>query len=170
MELLALFFSASGRVAPKPFAFGAAVVYAIACLSLLLISPLVTLHAGAALFALVQAIAIWAWLCLHAKRLRDAGRNIAPAIAIAILYALAMVLLVLILALSGEMAFGDATQTPGRGGDPLSSLLAIWSGDPGLFAYVIAGIFGVIFAPMLIAMGFSIWAGTRRRAAAATAR
>ena len=42
--------------------------------------------------------------------------------------------------------------------------------DPGFFAYVALGILALIFAPMLIAMGFSIWTGTRPRAAPAPTR
>ncbi|MBV8420984.1 MAG: hypothetical protein JOZ26_13320, partial [Hyphomicrobiales bacterium] len=72
MESLAVFFSARGRLAPRAFAAGAAVVYGTALLSALLISPPVMLRAGLAPFAFVQAIAIWCWLCLHASRLRDA--------------------------------------------------------------------------------------------------
>src|SRR5256886_17080288 len=89
MESLAVFFSARGRLAPRAFAAGAAVVYGTAFLSFLLISPPVMLRVGPAPFALVQAIAIWCWFCLHAKRLRDADRGIGVAAAIAVLYALA---------------------------------------------------------------------------------
>ena len=93
MELLALFFSAFGRLAPKPFARAVIAVYVAAFLSQLLISPPVMLRLGLAPFALVQAMAMWAWFCLHAKRLRDADRPLSPAVAIAVLYALAMILL-----------------------------------------------------------------------------
>src|SRR5215471_16169564 len=75
MESLAVFFSARGRLARRTFAASAAVVYGTAFLSLLLISPPVMLRAGLVPFALVQAIAIWCWFCLHAKRLRDADRR-----------------------------------------------------------------------------------------------
>src|SRR5262249_59198044 len=91
MESLAVFFSARGRLAPRAFAAGAAVVYATAFLSPLLISPPVMLRAGLVPFALVQAIAIWCWFCLHAKRLRDADRQVGVAVAIAVLYALAVI-------------------------------------------------------------------------------
>ena len=93
MESLAVFFSARGRLAPRAFAAGAAVVYGTAFLSLLLISPPVMLRAGLVPFALVQAIAIWCWFCLHAKRLRDTDRQVGVAVAIAVLYALAVIAL-----------------------------------------------------------------------------
>ena len=70
MESLALFFSGFGRLAPKPFAHAVVAVYVAAFLSQLLISPPVMLRIGLAAFALVQAMAMWAWFCLHAKRLR----------------------------------------------------------------------------------------------------
>src|SRR5258708_29798815 len=104
MESLALFFSARGRLAPRAFAAGAAVVYGTAFLSFLLISPPAMLRAGLAPFALVQAIALWCWFCLHAKRLRDADRGTGVAAAIAVLYALAafrFLLLVAVVTLSG---------------------------------------------------------------------
>jgi uncharacterized membrane protein YhaH (DUF805 family) len=170
MESLALLFSASGRIAPKPFALGTVAVYAAALLSQLLMSAPVMLRAGFVPFALVQALAIWAWYCLHAKRLRDAGRDTGPALAIATLYALAIVLLLLMLTLL--LPSGDAAQPPaGDAADILipSRLIALAIGDPdlGLFAYVAAGMCALIFMPMLIAVAFSIWAGTRRKAAPA---
>ena len=80
-----------GRLAPKAFARAVIAVYVTAFLSQLLISPAVMLRLGLAPFALVQATAIWAWFCLHAKRLRDADRPLSPAVAIAVLYALGMI-------------------------------------------------------------------------------
>jgi uncharacterized membrane protein YhaH (DUF805 family) len=166
MESLALFFSGLGRLAPKPFARAVVAVYAAAFLSQLLISPPVMLRIGLAAFALVQAMAMWAWFCLHAKRLRDADRPIGPAIVV--LYALAMILLLLIIALVVGMTPGADGATAGGGTDVLISsyLVRALAGDPhpGFFAYVAVGILALIFAPMLIAMGFSIWTGTRPRA------
>jgi len=166
MESLGLFFFASGRLAPKPFAAGVLAVYVAAFLSQLLISPPVLLRAGLAPFVLVQAIASWAWFCLHAQRLRDAGRGIGPAIAITILYALGMVLLLLIVALVVATPPSGVVETPSAGlGDFLLVffLIALLTGGLhlGLFAYVIMGVLTLIFMPMLIALGFSVWAGTR---------
>ena len=160
MESLALFFSARGRVAPRAFAAAVVAVYGAAFLSQLLISAPVMLHAGLVPFALVQAIATWSWFCLHAKRLRDADRGIGAAVAIAVLYALAVILFLLLVALI--MPLGDAAQPTGAGNVlalflPITTLMA----DPGLFAYVAAGIFVLVFAPVPIAVAFSIWAATR---------
>jgi uncharacterized membrane protein YhaH (DUF805 family) len=159
MESLALLFSARGRLAPRAFAAGAAVVYGTALLSFLLISPPVMLRVGLAPFALVQAIAIWCWFCLHAKRLRDADRRIGVAVAIVVLYALAVILFLLLVALI--MPFGDVAQA--RADDVLALLLLIaaLTAESGIFAYVAAAILALVVAPVPMAIGFSIWAATR---------
>jgi uncharacterized membrane protein YhaH (DUF805 family) len=162
---LALWFSASGRVAPKAFARGILAVYGTALLSLLLLSAPVVLRAGLVPFVLVQALAAWAWLCLHVKRLRDAGRDVGVAAAIALLYALAIVLLLLMVTL--VVPLGDGARAPDAGPADVrawSDLFAMASGDagPGHFAYVGAGMLALVLAPMLIAIAFSIWAATRR--------
>lgn len=169
MESLALFFSPFGRLAPKPFGRAAAAVYGLAFLSQLLISPPLMFRIGLAPFALVQAMAIWGWFCLHAKRLRDAGRPIGAALAIAVLYALAMILLLLIVALAVGSPPGGVEAPRGATAHVLISsyLVSILAGDPdpGFFAYMATGILALIFAPMLIAIAFSISTGTRPSAA-----
>jgi uncharacterized membrane protein YhaH (DUF805 family) len=167
MESLAFWFSPSGRIAPKPFARGILAVYAAAALSLLLMSAPVMLRVGFAPFAFVQALSCWAWFCLHAKRLRDAGRDAGAALAVAGLYALAIVLLLLVLTLAAPLRGGG--QAPAAGAtDAWSDLFALAGGDSdlGLFAYVGAGMLALIVLPMLTAVAFSIWAATRRAAAA----
>ena len=160
MESLALFFSARGRLAPRAFAAGAAVVYATAFLSQLLISPPVMLRAGLVPFALVQAIAIWCWFCLHAKRLRDAARRIGVAVAIAVLYALAVILFLLLVALL--MPFDDAAQTARADEGPAPPwLIATLTAETGIFAYVAAAILALVIAPVPMAIALSIWAATR---------
>jgi uncharacterized membrane protein YhaH (DUF805 family) len=166
MESLAFWFSPSGRIAPKSFARGILAVYAVAALSLLLMSAPVLLRVGFAPFALVQALACWAWFCLHAKRLRDAGRDPGAALAVAGLYALAIVLLLLVLTLAAPLRGG--AQAPGAAAaGAWTDLFALAGGDsdPGLFAYVGAGLLALIVLPMLTAVAFSIWAATRRGAA-----
>ena len=167
MESLALYFSPFGRLAPKTFARAVVAVYVTAFLSQLLISPAVMLRLGLAPFALVQATAMWAWFCLHAKRLRDADRPLSPAVAIAVLYALGMILLLIIIALL--VGPGGVEAPRGAATDLLISsyLVTILAGDPdpGFFAFVATGVFALIFAPMLIAIGFSIWSATRQSVA-----
>jgi uncharacterized membrane protein YhaH (DUF805 family) len=167
MESLALWFSPSGRIAPKPFVRGILAVYIAAALSLLLISAPVLPQVGFAPFALVQALACWAWFCLHAKRLRDAGRDAGAALAVAGLYALAIVLLLLVLTLAAPLRGGAQVPAAGAAG-AWTDLFALAGGDSdlGLFAYVGAGMLALIVLPVLTAVVFSIWAATRRSAAA----
>jgi uncharacterized membrane protein YhaH (DUF805 family) len=174
MSSLALFFSAHGRIPPKPFTGVVVAVYAAAFLSQLLVSPPVLQRAGWLPFALIQAIASWAWFCLHAKRLRDADCSVGPAAAIAVLYALAMVLLLLVVQLLAGGTLSDATRAPAaRWSDFLvpTFLLALLSEDPGLglFAYVVVGILVLIVMPIAIAVGFSIWSGSRPSVTTASA-
>ena len=169
MESLAFWFSPSGRIAPKPFARGILAVYGAAALSLLLMSAPVMLRVGFAPFAILQALACWAWFCLNAKRLRDAGRDGGAALAVAGLYALAIVLLLLVLTLAAPLR--DGAQAPAAGAAVAwTDLFALAGGDsdPGLFAYVGAGLLALIVLPVLTAVAFSIWAATRPGAVAIT--
>jgi uncharacterized membrane protein YhaH (DUF805 family) len=118
------------------------------------------LRAGLAPFALVQAIAIWCWFCLHAKRLRDADRRIGVAVAIAVLYALAVILFLLLVALI--MPFDDVAETARAGDVPaLPLLIATLTAEAGIFAYVAAAILALVVAPVPMAIGFSICSATR---------
>jgi len=165
MESFASNLSASGRIAPKPFALGVAVVYGASFLSQVLISPPMTARGGIYAFVMVQVALAWAWYALHAKRLRDAGLPIGPALAITILYALAIVLLMLLVEpIIGPDVSPVGAQAP-RNADLWVFLLlfAALTGQPDLgFFYVLAlGILVLILTPIAIAIGFSIWAGTR---------
>src|SRR5260370_7549955 len=154
MESLEVFVWGGGGLARRAFAAGAAVVYGTAFLSFLLISPPVMLRVGLAPFVLVQAIALWCWFCLHAKRLRDADRRIGVAAAIAVLYALAVILFLLLVALITP--FGDVAQTA-RADDVLGLplLIATLTAETGIFAYVAAAILAVVIAPGPMAIAFS---------------
>lgn len=165
MESLTLFSAASGRIAPRPFALGVIVVYVLSFLSQVLISPPVTARWGVWVFALVQAPLTWAWFALHAKRLRDAGRSVGPALAIAVLYALAIVLLMLLIApIIGPEAGGP---NPRR-----MSFVDLWvflllfaaftgQGSVDFFYFLALGMLALILTPVAIALGFSIWTGAR---------
>jgi uncharacterized membrane protein YhaH (DUF805 family) len=164
MNLLALLFLAHGRIPPKPFSAGAAAVYAIALLSLLLLSRPALQLLGWLPFALVQAVTSWSWFCLHAKRLQDADRRIAPAAAIAALYVMAMVLLLLVIMLLPGGAQGGIGTSARSFDFLLPAFLTMLLGDAsdlGLFDRVATAFLGLILAPIAIAVGFSIWAGSR---------
>jgi uncharacterized membrane protein YhaH (DUF805 family) len=172
MESLASFFSASGRIAPRPFALRVILVYLLSFLSQVLMSPPMTARYGVVPFALVQVALTWAWFVLHAGRLRDAGRPIAPALGIAVLYVLAIVLLMLLIEpILGAGTSTSATDRPRH--DPIDLwvfilLFAAFIGQTsvGFFSYVALGSLMLILTPIAIALGFSIWAGTRPPAAA----
>jgi uncharacterized membrane protein YhaH (DUF805 family) len=168
MESLALFFSTSGSLARKPFAIGAVLVYVLIVLSQALLSPIVTAYANVAPFALMQAALTYVWYALHAKRLRDAGHGAGAAFGLAVLYAMSVVLFLLLVALVlGVSMAGSKSQ----GGDLATIVLvfflvALFTGDPGigLFFYLATAIMVLIALPLLIALCFSVWAGTRPQA------
>jgi uncharacterized membrane protein YhaH (DUF805 family) len=167
MESLSLFFSVSGRISPRPFALGVALVYMLSFLSQVLMSPAVTARWGVWLFMLIQAPVIWAWFALHAKRLRDAAQPVGLVVAIAVLYVLALVLLMLLL----EPILGPAMVPAGSDAPPGSFadlwiivlLFAALAGQPdtGFFYALALVMLAMILIPIAIAFGFSLWAGTR---------
>src|SRR4051812_25043618 len=113
MESFALFFSSSGRVAQKPFTIAVVLLYVLIVLSQGLLSPVVTARANVVPFALVQAVATYAWYALHAKRLRDAGHGTGVALGLAILYGMSVVLFLLLVAL----VIGVSGGAKGEGGE-----------------------------------------------------
>lgn len=175
METLALFFSATARLAPRPFALAVVVVYVLSFLSQVLISPPATARWGVWAFVLVQMPLIWTWFTLHAKRLRDAGRSISPALAIAVLYALAIILLMLLIEpILGADANAAATDEPRLRFADLWIVLLLFTallkqGGFDFFLLLALVMLALILIPIAIAVGFSIWAGTRPRAAQASA-
>jgi uncharacterized membrane protein YhaH (DUF805 family) len=167
METFSLFFSVSGRIGPRPFALVAVAVYVLGFLSQMLISPPATTRWGVWAFALVQAPLAWAWFVLHVKRLRDAGRPIGTVLAIGILYALAIILLMLLI----EPIIGLEPNAVGTAAPRLRFvdlwvfllLFAAFTGqaDFGFFHILAFIMVALILLPVAIALGFSIWAGTR---------
>jgi uncharacterized membrane protein YhaH (DUF805 family) len=165
MDSLALFFSASGRIARKPFAICVAVVYVLIFASQLLLSPAVTLRLNVLPFALLQGALTFAWYALHAKRLRDGGYRTGVVVGLAILYAMSVVLFILLI----ELVLGVNLGSGKNSGSDFASLVlviflvAMFTGEPGigLFFYLATVILVLIFIPLLIATGFSFWAGAR---------
>lgn len=169
MDSLARFLSPSGRLAPKQFAIGVVIVYVLLVLSQVLLARPITLRAGVAPYALAQAAITWAWYVLHRRRLADAGRASGAALGIAILYGLSVLLFMLLIELViGTGAVGPPSGENDTGGRLAAMLivfflLAMFTGDPatGVFFYVALFIMVLIYLPLLVALGFSIWAGTR---------
>jgi len=169
--VLALFLCARGHLAPELFARAVVAVYLAGLLSQLLASAPVMARAGLAPFVLAQAFVAWSWLCLHAKRLRDAGEGTDTAVVIALLYALAVLLFVLVFALVGDPVAAGATGASGM--RPASAfvlllLLATLAGDTnlGLFDYVIIAALLLVGLTVALAIGFSVASFRRPRAVA----
>ncbi|HEY2134319.1 MAG TPA: DUF805 domain-containing protein, partial [Xanthobacteraceae bacterium] len=114
-------FSPSGRVGRRGFAIAILCVYLASFLSQVLLGAPVTARAGPWVFLAVQAMLLWVWFCLHARRLRDAGRGIETAVGIALLYALAVVLLLLV---AGTVAGPDPNQP---GGVPVAGIIQLFA-------------------------------------------
>jgi uncharacterized membrane protein YhaH (DUF805 family) len=162
-----LFFSATGRIAPKPFTVGVAVIYLLAFLSQFLLAAPLKARGGLVAFVLLQAAITWAWYALHTKRLRDAGRPTTPAIALAVLYALAVPLFLLVMAAAMIPASASATGEASSGGFLdvflVLFLFSVIFNDPGLgvFGIIILAVLVLVMLPFLIALAFSVWLVTR---------
>ncbi|MEX1083411.1 MAG: hypothetical protein WEC82_03740, partial [Xanthobacteraceae bacterium] len=112
MHILRLFFTAGGRLPSGCFAAAVVLIYALWLAAHLLTAPALLARAGLWPFMLAQPLLIWAWFALHAKRLRDAGRAVAPAQGVAVIYALAVVLLLLVGVYFIDGVAGSAASTP----------------------------------------------------------
>lgn len=156
----------SAPLAPQPFALTAVAVYVAGAASHWLTVPDVLVRAGPWPFALAQAVLVWLWFVVHARRLRDAGRPIGLAVAVSVIYTLSVALL-LILAdafFSGPViAATDANTTSALGLVLLVAIVAALSGLPhdGLAWLMVAGMTAVALVPMLLAVGVSLWVATR---------
>jgi uncharacterized membrane protein YhaH (DUF805 family) len=166
-------FSAAGRLAPRPFVFGALAVYGLSFLSQVLLAAPVTARASVFPFLLAQIALGWAWYALHVRRLRDAGRSAGTALALTLLYALAIVLLLLVMVIAGTMAVPDTGNFASASVMTMFLILflaglVLGSGAAiGLFGYVFLGVLVLITLPVLIAMGFTIWLAMQPSVAAA---
>jgi uncharacterized membrane protein YhaH (DUF805 family) len=158
--------SQTSRLARGPFIIAALAVYALSFVSQMLLSAPVTARMSVLPFVLVQIALIWLWIVLHRRRLRDAGRPTGIVIGIAAIYALEVVLLTLLIwflsSAAGTSDFADS----GAGIFHLFAivyLLGVMTGDPSLGALQVwlMGFAVVMFLPILIAIGFSLWAATR---------
>src|ERR1043166_2132718 len=162
MDSLAPFFSASGRIAARPFAIRIVIVYALIFASQLLLSQVVMSRVSIAPFVVLQGALTFAWYALHTKRLRDGGRHTAPAFALAVLYAMSVILFILLMALvlSMDLGVGDESDIALL---MVFIVLAALAADPvaGLFFYLAVVRLVLVFIPLLIAVAFSLWAGMR---------
>ena len=137
-------------------------VYGISFLSQGLLTAPVTKLFNVVPFLVVQVALIWLWIVLHRRRLRDAGRPLGIATGVAIVYALEVLFLVIVV---GLMLSSSATDGAGPNATILQLfvivyLLTMLTGDPSLgpLQLWIFGFVALMALPILIALGFSIWA------------
>ena len=159
-------FSPNGRLKPQPFIYGALGVYLFGVASHLLTTPDVIRHGGLWPFIAAQVLLLWIWFVLHAKRLHDAGRSGGLAAAVALLYVLSLVLLLIV----ADSFFNTS-------GDLMDNAAASSALELILLLYVIVTLIGsphydvawlmvvllllIGFAPIVVAVGFSLWAARR---------
>jgi uncharacterized membrane protein YhaH (DUF805 family) len=168
MQALRLLFSPTGRLGPQTFVVAAALVYATGAASQLLTGSNVVWRAGLWPFLFVQALLIWFWFAIHAKRLRDAGRTAGLAASVSILYALSVVLLVIVAAsfygaLAGKMPDADANTASALGLILLLSVIAILLGAPhyDLAWLMVAVLLLIALVPIVLAVVVTLWSATR---------
>jgi hypothetical protein len=156
--------SPSGRLAPRPFAIAAIVLYAVSFGSQMLLSSPIATRAGIWPFVAAQALLIWLWIVLHLRRLRDAGRPTGLVAGIATAYAIEIVLLV-------AMAWMILASANSAGGEKVTVLhvflfiylLGLMSGDPhfGALTIWLYGVVALLLLPIVAAFALSLWAATR---------
>jgi uncharacterized membrane protein YhaH (DUF805 family) len=169
MQALHFLFSPFGRLAPQPFVVAAIVVYVSGAAAQGLTVPDVIARAGLWPFATAQAVLIWIWYALHARRLHDAGSTQVLAAGTAVLYALAVVLLLIVATAFFTTAptaiHGNANATGALG---LILVLIVIETLAGASSYdigwaVVAILVVLALLPVLLAVGVTLLAATRPR-------
>ena len=140
---------------PKPFLAAVVGLYLLGLAGQLFTAPVVFARFGLWPFLMVQAVLTGVWYVLHARRLRDASRSIAPAQGIAVIHILAIVLLML----AGGFYIEDAVP---KGWTPeslllLERLITFSRGAGDLLTML--GLFACV--ALLIPPAFSLWAAAQ---------
>lgn len=166
MQTLRTIFSPSGRLSPQIFIVLIGLVYVAGAVSHALTVPDVIMRAGLWPFIAAQALLIWIWYALHAKRLRDGGRAAGLAVAAAVLYTLAVALMIIVAAsfygaLSAQVP--DANTASAFGLLLLVSIIAILLGAPHYDAawLMVVVLLLLAFVPIIVAVAVTLWAATR---------
>jgi uncharacterized membrane protein YhaH (DUF805 family) len=161
-------FKPSGRLNPGQFALAVIVVYVLGSASQSLLTGPILAKVGVWPFGAVHAGLLWVWYAIHVNRLRDANRNTGSAVGVLIVNALSLLLLMLIVSL-----FTTPAQAGESAGNILGTyilllfLLSLLTGGLGAFGILLWAIFLIGLLPILLAVGYSIWVGTRSSAAPA---
>jgi hypothetical protein len=165
MLALRFLFSPAGRLAPRAFVFAAIVVYALGLAAQWLTMPDILLRAGIWPFAVAQALLVWVWYVLHARRLRDAGRPVDIAAGAALLYGLSIVLL-LIVTIGYFKPYAGAVDPNATAAlniilfiMVISALTQSASHDVG--ALIVTVLMVLALLPVIVAVAVTLWAATR---------
>jgi len=162
MQALRFLFSPAGRLGPQAFVAAIVVVYALGAASQWLTVLGATASNKLWYFAVAQAVLIWIWFALHAKRLRDAGRSIGLAAGAAVLYTLSVVLLLMV-----ATSFFDAGSAKHDantiGALTLILMLQIMESLAAASSYplgpiIVAILIALGFLPIIVAMIVTLWA------------
>ncbi len=158
--------SPHGRLRPHAFIYGALAVYLFGAASHLLTTPGVISRAGLWPFIAAQALLVWIWFVLHAKRLHDAGRGSGLAVGIGLLYVLSIVLLIFIADSFFNTTDGLMNNAAATGALELILLLYVivtLIGSPhyDLAWLLVVALLAVGFVPIIVALIFSVWAARR---------
>jgi uncharacterized membrane protein YhaH (DUF805 family) len=161
--MLSIPLSPSGRLKPRPFIYGAGAVYLSGVASHVLTLPDVITRAWLWPFVIIQAVLVWIWYVLHARRLHDAGRSSGLAAGAAMLYVLSIVLLLIV----GSGFVNSPMSNPGAGAALnlilvlyiIANLLGSLQFD---FAWALIAILTVLaLLPVIVAISVTLWAVTR---------
>ncbi len=172
MQALRFVFSPSGRLRPQGFILAVIAVYGAGATSHWLTTPDVIARAGLWPFVAAQALLIWIWYALHARRLHDAGRGAGLAAGIGLLYVLSLVLLIIVAAsfFNSAGAVPDANATSALGLLLLASIIASLLGSPhyDVSWLIVAVLVAMAVVPLVVAILFSLWAAMQPSAREAT--
>jgi uncharacterized membrane protein YhaH (DUF805 family) len=163
MHAISFLFSPRGRLKPQPFIYGAIAVYLLGAASQFLTETDILRRGGLWLFIAAQLLLIWIWFCLHAKRMHDAGRSSGLTVGIALLYLLSVVLLLIFV--DGFLTTADAPLGQASAGGALLMLYIfsalVGSGQYDLTWVVVGILIFMAVVPIVLAIGFTLWAVSR---------
>jgi uncharacterized membrane protein YhaH (DUF805 family) len=165
MQTLRFLFSPTGRLEPRAFVFAAIVVYALGVAAQWLTMPDILLRAGIWPFAVAQALLVWAWYVLHARRLHDAGRPVDLAAGAALLYALSIVLL-LIVTIGYFKPYAGAVDPNATAALNVILLIMVvsaltQSASHDVGALIVTVLMVLALLPVIVAVAVTLWAATR---------
>jgi uncharacterized membrane protein YhaH (DUF805 family) len=165
MQVLRSLFSPARRLEPRAFIIAAIIVYALGVAAQWLTTPDVLLRAGIWPFAATQALLVWVWFTLHARRLHDAGRPVDLAAGAALLYGLSIILL-LIAAVGYFKPYAGAVDPNATAAlniilfvMVISALTQSASFDVG--ALIVTILIVLALLPVIVAVAVTLWAATR---------